>query len=84
MSIPPRLEETGRLIPDQQRGSSLTVHEFPLGTVKKARMNDIDLPFVFAENCWQAHTYSRAERGASLSAENRGKIEAWLTATAPD
>jgi DNA-binding XRE family transcriptional regulator/HPt (histidine-containing phosphotransfer) domain-containing protein len=34
-----------------------------------------------AEACGLAQqTYSRAERGASLSAENRGKIEAWLTA----
>lgn len=36
-----------------------------------------------AEACGLAQqTYSRAERGASLSAENRGKIEAWLAANA--
>jgi len=36
-----------------------------------------------AEACGLAQqTYSRAERGASLSAENRGKIEAWLAVNA--
>jgi DNA-binding XRE family transcriptional regulator len=36
-----------------------------------------------AEACEIAQqTYSRAERGASVSAENRGKIEAWLAANA--
>jgi len=34
-----------------------------------------------ADACGLAQqTYSRAERGASLSAQNRGKIEAWLAA----
>lgn len=37
-----------------------------------------------AEACGLAQqTYSRAERGASLSPENRAKIEAWLAASMP-